>query len=149
MIPTFQSHSQQRECDFSDHPVSVVLGVGVKLFTFSTSSPKPLNGFASNLVYLFLGQTPTKFVKIGALPLFLKELWVILCNFWPILKKSSSHKPLVRNLSNLVWRVPRVPSFQFVQIRSLRPTFGILWYEHHKTHFRLLLMNHCIDFNEN
>ena len=28
----------------------------------------------------------TKFVKIRVLPLFFMELWVILCNFWPILK---------------------------------------------------------------
>ena len=40
------------------------------------------------------------------LPLFFMELWVILCYFWPILKKSSI-KPLTRNHSYLVWRVPR------------------------------------------
>ena len=39
------------------------------------------------------------------------ELWVILCNFWPILKNSSSIKPLTRNHSYLVWRVPRGSSF--------------------------------------
>ena len=49
---------------------------------------------------------PTKFVKIVVLPLFFMELWVILYNFWPILKKSSI-KPLTRNHSYLVWRVPR------------------------------------------
>ena len=52
----------------------------------------------------------TKFVKIGVLPLFYMELWVILCNFWPILKKSSI-KSLTRNHSYLVWRVPRGSSF--------------------------------------
>ena len=52
-----------------------------------TSSLKPLHRFASNVVWMFLGWTPTKFVKIGVLPLFFMELWVILCNFWPILKK--------------------------------------------------------------
>ena len=45
-----------------------------------------LHGFASNFVWMFLGWTPTKFVKIGVLPLFFMELWVILCNLWPILK---------------------------------------------------------------
>ena len=74
---------------------------------FLISSLEPLHGFASNFVWMFLGWTPTKFVKIGVLPLFFMELWVILCNFWPILKKSSSVKPLTRNHSNLVWRVPR------------------------------------------
>ena len=78
--------------------VVVVIVVGVKLITFSTSSSKPLNRFASNVVCLFLGWTSTRFVKIGVPPLFLKELWVILCYFSPILKKSSSHKPLIRNL---------------------------------------------------
>ena len=80
-------------------------------FGFSTSSLEPLHGFASNFVWMFLGWTPTKFVKIGVLPLFFMELWVILCNFWPILKKSSSIKPLTRNRSYLVWKVPRGSSF--------------------------------------
>ena len=99
------------ECDSSDQAVSVVVVVvGVNFFSFSTSSLKPLHGFASNFVWLFLGWTPTEFVKIGVLPLFFMELWVILCNFWPILKKSSI-KPLTRNHSYLVWRVPRGSSF--------------------------------------
>ena len=41
---------------------------------FLTSSLEPLHGFASNFVWMFLGQTPTKFVKIGVLPLFFMEL---------------------------------------------------------------------------
>ena len=71
------------ECDSSDHPVSVVVGgvVVVNFSGFSTSSLEPLHGFASNFVGMFLGWTPTKFVKIGVLPLFFMELWVILCNF--------------------------------------------------------------------
>ena len=69
---------------------------------FLISSLEPMHGFASNFVWMFLGWTPTKFVKIGVLPLFFMELWVILCNFWPILKKSSSIKPLTRNHSYLV-----------------------------------------------
>ena len=96
------------ECDSSDQAVSVV--VVVIGFSFSTSPLKPLDGFASNFVWMFLGWTPTKFVKIGVLSLFFMELWVILCNFWPILKKSSI-KPLTRNHSYLVWRVPRGSSF--------------------------------------
>ena len=64
-----------------------------------TSSLEPLHGSASNFVWMFLGWTPTKFVKIGVLPLFLMELWVILCNILPIFKKSSSIKPLTRNPS--------------------------------------------------
>ena len=89
----------------------VVVVVGVNFFSFSTSPLKPLHGFASNFVGIFLGWTPTKFVKIGVLPLFFMELWVILCNFWPILKKSSSIKLLTRNHSYLVWRVPRGSGF--------------------------------------
>ena len=53
-----------------------------------TSSLEPLHGFASNFVLMLLGWTLTKFVKIGMLPLFFMELWVILCNYWPILKKN-------------------------------------------------------------
>ena len=98
------------ECNSSDQAVSVVVVVGVNFFSFSTSSLKPLHGFASNFVWMFLWWTPTKFVKIGVLPLFFMDLWVILCNFWPILKKSSI-KPLTRNHSYLVWRVPRGSSF--------------------------------------
>ena len=104
------------ECDSSDQAVCVVVVVvvivvvGVNFFSFSTSL-KPLHGFASNFVWMFLGWTPTKFAKIGVLPLFFMELWVILCNFWPILKKSSFIKPLTRNHSYLVWRVPKGSSF--------------------------------------
>ena len=76
---------------------------------FWTSFLKPLHGFDSNFVWMFLGLTPTKFVKIRVLPLFSMELWVILCNIWPILKKSI--KPLARNHSYLVWRGPRGSSF--------------------------------------
>ena len=40
---------------------------------FLTSSIEPLHGFASNFVWMILGWTPTKFVKIGVLPLFVME----------------------------------------------------------------------------
>ena len=78
---------------------------------FFTSSLETLHGFASNVVWVFLCWTPTNFVKIEVLPLLFMELWVILCNFWPILKKSSSIKQLTRNHSYLVWRVPRGANF--------------------------------------
>ena len=77
---------------------------------FLTSFLEPLHGFDSNFVWMFLGWTPTKFVKIWVLPLFFMKLWVIFCNFWPILK-TSSIKPLIRNHSYLVWRMPMGPSF--------------------------------------
>ena len=76
-----------------------------------TSTLEPLHGFASNFVWMFLGWTPTKFVKIGMLPIFFMELWVILYIFLPMLKKFSSIKPLTRNHSYLVWRVPMGSSF--------------------------------------
>ena len=54
----------------NDHPVSVVVVVvGVNFFGFS--SLEPLHGFNSNFVWMFLGWTSTKFVKIGVVPLFL------------------------------------------------------------------------------
>ena len=116
------------ECDSSDYPVSVVVVVvvvGMDLFSFSTSSLELLHRFSSNFVWMYHWWTPTKVVKIGVLSLFVMELWVILCNFWPILKKSSI-KPVTRNHSYLVWRVPSVSSFKFVQIRLLCPIFTIL-----------------------
>ena len=53
---------------------------------FLTSSLEPLHRFASNFVWMFLGWTPTKFDKIGVIPLFFMELWVVLCNFGQSLK---------------------------------------------------------------
>ena len=97
------SHTQRMSVT-SDHPVSVVVVVGVNFFSFSTSL-KPLHRF----VCMFLGWTPTKFVKIRVLHQFFMELWAILCKFWPILKKSSSIKPLIRNHSYLVWRFGESP----------------------------------------
>ena len=72
---------------------------------------KNLSNRCTDLLQIFCGcslgwWTATKFVKIWVLPLFFMELWVVLCNFWPILKKSSI-KPLTRNHSYLIWRVPR------------------------------------------
>ena len=57
-----------------------------------TSCLEPLHGFASNFVLMFLWWTPTTVLKIGVLPVFFMELWVILCNFWPILKKICFHE---------------------------------------------------------
>ena len=57
------------ECDSSAQAVSVVVVVvvvvvvSVNYLSFSTSSLKPLHGFASNFVWTFLGWTPTKFVN--------------------------------------------------------------------------------------
>ena len=70
-----------------------VVAVVLNFFTFLTSH-KPLHGFASNVVWMCLWWTPTKFVKIRVLPLFFMELWVICANS---LKKSI--KSLSRNNS--------------------------------------------------
>ena len=48
---------------------------------FLTSYLKPMHGFDSNFVWMFLGWTPTTFVKIMIQPLFSMELWVILFQF--------------------------------------------------------------------
>ena len=111
-LELFISHTQRVSVTLAITlcPSSSLLS-SASFFGFSTSSLEPLHGFASNFVWMFLEWTPTKFVKIGVLPLFFMELWVILCNFWPILKKSSSIKPLTRNRSYLVWRVPSGSSF--------------------------------------
>ena len=74
------------------------------------SSIEPLHGFASIYVWMFLGWTPTKFVKSGCYPYFSWNNGIILCNFWPILKKTSI-KPLTRNHSYLARRVPRGSCF--------------------------------------
>ena len=81
-----------------------------ELLTFS-SSPKPLHGFLSNLVWRYPRWMSTKFVQIGVLPLFFRELWVIFCEIQPLLKKSSSPKPLARKHSYLVCEVPRGSSY--------------------------------------
>ena len=50
------------------------------IITLLTSLLKPMHKFASICVWLFFGWTPTKFVIIEVLPLFFRELWVILAN---------------------------------------------------------------------
>ena len=59
------------------------------------TSLKQRHGFASNSVWMFLGWTPTKLVKIGVLPLFKIEFLVILCIFLPSLR----FKVFVKNWS--------------------------------------------------
>ena len=66
------------------------------------SSFKPKHRFTSNFMWMFPGRVPTKIFKIGVLPLFSMELWVILCNFWSILKNSFSIRLLTRNHS-YIW----------------------------------------------
>ena len=73
------SHIQLLSVTLAIVSVVVVVVVGVTFFGFSTFL-EPLHGFASNLESMLLGWTPTKFVKIWVLPLFVIELWVILCN---------------------------------------------------------------------
>ena len=86
------------ECDSSDQAVSVVVVVVVVGVTFfSLHFQLLLSNHCTDFDEIWL--------KIVLLPLFFMELWVILCNFWPILKKSSI-KLLIRNHSYLVWRVP-------------------------------------------
>ena len=99
------------ECDPSDQAVSViVVVVSMNFFLFFEFSQIPARICFKFCVDVPCVDVPIKFVKIGVLPLFFMELWVILCNFWPILRKSSI-KPLTRNHSYLVWRVPRGSSF--------------------------------------
>ena len=82
-----------------------------KLFTFSTSSQNPLHRSLLNFAQVYPRGRSIKFVQIGAPPLFFEELWVILCKFQSLLKKSSSPKPLAIEHSNLVFKVPRGSSY--------------------------------------
>ena len=72
--------------------------------SFLTSPP---HGFASNFCADVPLVDPYKDVKIGVLPLFFMGLWVILCNFWPFLKKTSSIKQMTRNHSYLIFESPQ------------------------------------------
>ena len=80
------------ECGSSDQFVSVVAVVIVNPFLLLLSN-KLLLGFASNFVCIFLGLTPTSFVKFRVLSLFM-ELSVILWNFYPILKNNTLKPPI-------------------------------------------------------
>ena len=50
LISCVSGNPAMSECDSSNHPVSVVI---VNFFTFTTSSPKPLHGVASNSIWMF------------------------------------------------------------------------------------------------
>ena len=89
-----------------------------------TPSLEPLHWFALYCGCSWVGPL-LSLLKAGCYPYFSWNYGIILCNFWPILKKSSSIKPLTRNHSYLVWRVPRDSCFLFVRIRSLWPIFTI------------------------
>ena len=81
-------HTQKSECDSSHHPVSVVvfviIVVGVNFQSFLTTLEE-LNRFASNFVWMFLGWTPPKFVKIGVLS---HTFYGIIGNFVPFFANS-------------------------------------------------------------
>ena len=63
-------------------------------------SLKPLHGFASNFVWMFLGWTPTKFVKMGVLPLFFMELWAIFGQLLKIFYKTTDQKSCIFGLES-------------------------------------------------
>ena len=50
------------------------------------TSLKPNNGFSSNFVWMFLGWTPTKFLKIWVLPLLLWDFGKFYVTFGQLLK---------------------------------------------------------------
>ena len=59
--------------DFSQTEVigsCCVVGVGVNFWTFSTSSPKPLDGSTSFLVWRFMMMRWFRFVHLGPMALF-------------------------------------------------------------------------------
>ena len=62
------------------------------------TSLKPLHRFASN--FLWMGGPLPSLLKSGATP-FSMGFWVILCNFWSILKNSYVFRPLTRNHSSI------------------------------------------------
>ena len=97
------------ECDSSDQAVSVgivVVVVGVNFLVFRLLLSNRCTDLLQILCGCSLGGPLLSLLKSGCYTYFFMELWVILCNFWPILQKSSI-KPLTRNHSYLVWRVPR------------------------------------------
>ena len=54
-----------------------------------------LHGFASNVVWMLFGWTPTKIVKIGVLPLYVIELWVIFAILNQFFYKSTDQKSFI------------------------------------------------------
>ena len=80
----------------------------------STSSLKPMHGFALNFLWMSLGWTPTNSIKIGVLPLFFYEILgnCVQCLFNSL--KTLFYimiRPLTRDDSYLVWKAPRGPYF--------------------------------------
>ena len=86
LLAILESHFSHTQRVSVTSAIVVVVVVGVNFFSFSTSSLERLLDLLQIFVRMFLGWTPTMSVKSSALPLFFMELWVILCNFWPILK---------------------------------------------------------------
>ena len=85
-VSIFFSHTQR---------VSVTLAIRLCPSSLSASAwtflvfrlLEPLHGFASNYVWMFLGWTPTKFVKIGVLPLFFMKYKDNIRFQWKVTKK--------------------------------------------------------------
>ena len=70
----FTSPEQKAQVSFSDRLLSVVCLSVCKLFTFSTSSPEPLDQFQPNLAQIILGLRGFKFVQMKGNALFQGEI---------------------------------------------------------------------------
>ena len=55
ITPVFRAQEPKAPVTYCDHALSVVRPSSVRLFTFSTSSPEPLDGFWWNLVWMNQG----------------------------------------------------------------------------------------------
>ena len=95
------------------------------------SSFKPKHRFTSNFMWMYPGRALTKIFKIGVLPLFSMELWVILCNFWSILKNSFFYETTdQKSFIYLVWKSPDdlISRFFVIYIYSFNKRYLILDY---------------------
>ena len=107
------------------HIYNVLLHVTIQ-HNILTYSLNIIHGFASKYVLILLGRTLTKFVIIIVLSLYCMDVWIILCNFWLIVIKSSI-KPLIRHHLYLSWRVPGMFHF-FVDDMSLSNFIKYLYF---------------------
>ena len=72
---------------------------------FLTSFLEPLHRFDSDFVWMFIGWTPTKFVKIGVLPLFFHGIMGKFVQFWAnsykfFFYKTTDQKSFIFGLEN-------------------------------------------------
>ena len=144
-VSVFSAPEPKAQVHYCDHALSVVRpSVVVKLFIFSTSSLKPLNGIQRNLTGSKIWTSSTKFVFFGPIGKIRWPPWPLIG--WDIFDFFS--ETAERNSTKLDRKQDLNVLYKVCVFRANRKNKMATLASDWLRHFRLLLWNRWTEFNE-